>query len=176
MKLRFGIDSSIHARIRDTLDGLCEKPPVGRKLSDVYLDTMDGALAAHGVALRFRRVAALGVASPGRPWRRQTVWRKGTKKGSIKKFGIQRLRQRLDATFDVRIERWTWEIDDGWAKVSLDRSEVSSGSRREHFDELRVVCRKKRHADALAFAVQLGAAHLASGTARERGMALIAAG
>ena len=79
MKLRFGIDAAVHDRIRAELDARCEEPPVGRRLSYVYLDTAEGDLAAHGVMLRFRRVTALGADSPRRPWRRQVLWPKRTK-------------------------------------------------------------------------------------------------
>lgn len=175
MKLRFGIDAAAHARIHGTLDGLCEEPPIGRRLSHVYLDTPDGDLAAHGFALRFRRSTALGVSSPRRPWRRQTLRPKDADAAkSIKKLGVKRLRQRLDATFDVRIERWTWRVEDGWAHVSLDRSEISTGTAHESFAELRVVCARKNHEAAMAFAVGLGAMHLSSMKVRERGEALFA--
>ena len=176
MKLRFGIDATTHARIREALDERCEEPPIGRRLSYVYLDTEDGALATHGVALRYRRSAAIGTDSSRRPWREQTLWTKTTndKKASIKKLGIKRLKQRLDATFNVRIERWTWTIDDGWAAVSLDRSEISTGARHEAFAELRVVCKRKHRDAAMDMAVNLGATRLASTKARDRGMALLA--
>lgn len=174
MKLRFGIDAAAQARIHEALDARCEEPPVGRKLSYIYLDTPDGALAERGVALRFRRSTALGIASPRRPWRWQALWPKDFQgRRKIKKLGISRLRQRLDAAFDIRIERWTWAVGEG-RKVSLDQSAVSTGSARETFAELRVVCRKKDRDAAMAFAVELGATHLASTKARERGQELLA--
>lgn len=179
MKLLFGIDAASHEQIRRTLDGLCPEPPVGRRLSYVYLDTPDGALAAHGVALRFRRAAAIGAPSPRRPWGRQEIWPKAQAKrkdgASLKSLGIKRLKQRLDATFNVRIERWSWSMDGAWT-VSLDHSEVSTGSRQETFDELRFVCRKKHLDEIMQFAVELGAMHLASRRARERGQALLSPG
>ncbi len=177
MKLRFGIDAAARARIRSTLDQRCAEPAVGRRLAYVYLDTPDGALAARGVALRFRRSAALGTPAPRRAWRRQEVWPKrhpaaGT---SLKKLGIPHLKQRLDATFTVRIERWTWALDDGpAAAVSLDAVDVATGDADEHFAELRIVCRKKDADAAMRFAVGLGALHLASVTAKDRGAAMMA--
>ncbi len=175
MKLRFCIDAAAHARIRGTLDGLCEEPPVGRRLSHVYLDTPEGDLAARGFALRFRRSAALGAPSPRRRWRRQALRPKDADAPrSVKKLGIKRLTQRLVATFDVRIDRWTWLVDDGWARVSLDKSRISTGTSQESFAELRMVCAKKNHEAAMAFAVGLGATHLSSRKARERGQALAA--
>lgn len=174
MKLRFGIDEAAYDRIRAQLDANCAEPPVGRRLTYVYLDTPEGALADHGAALRFRRVTAVGLASPDRPWKRQVVWSgAGGKSRSLKKLGITRLRQRLDASFSVRIERWTWQWAEGWAAISLDRSRVSTGSRHEDFGELRLVCRRKRGDDAMQLAVELGAMHLASRRARERGLALL---
>ena len=158
------------------LDQRCEAPPVGRRLSYVYLDTPDGALAARGAALRFRRSAALGVASPRRRWHRQELWPKrhpsaGT---SLKKLGIPRFKQRLDATFTVRIERWTWRLDKGLsAAVSLDDTEIATGRADERFAELRIVCAKKDAEAAMTFAVELGAMHRASLKARERGLALL---
>ena len=179
MKLRFGIEPSARERIRARLDAMSSAPPKGRRLSDVYLDTPERELAELGVALRFRCRIALGAGSLGRagqrPWRRQEVWRKrgDGEAGSIKKLGIRRLKQRLDATFTVRTERWTWRPRDGWATVSLDSSRVSTGEADEAFDELRIVC-KRRHADeAMRLAVELGAMHLASRRARDRGIALL---
>ncbi len=175
MKLRFGIDAAAHERIRQTLDGICLEPPTGRRLSYVYLDTPERVLAERGVALRFRRSVAIGISSPRRPWRRQELWPKDKPGKSLKTLGVRRLKQRLDATFSVRIDRWTWIIDDGLAAVSLDRSEISTGARCESFDELRFVC-KKKHLDAVMhFAVELGAIHLAARRARERGQALLGA-
>ena len=175
MKLRFGIDAGASSRIRAILDVASEEPPIGRRLAYVYLDTPDGALAAHGAALRFQRSTAIGAPAPARPWRRQEIWSKEAEDAgkSFKKLGILRLKQRLDATFNVRIIRWTWILPDDWAKVSLDESEVSTGSRREAFSELRIVC-KKKHADAAThYAVELGALHLSSARARDRGLALL---
>ena len=172
MKLRFGIDAAAHAQIRGRLEALCESPPTGRRLADVYLDTPDGALAAKGVALRFRRRSGLGGAS--RPARRQEIWPKRAGGASIKKLGIPRLKQRLDATFTVRTVRWTWRPRDDWATVSLDRSEVSTGAAQDAFDELRIVCKRKRRDDAMHLAVELGAMHLSSTRARDRGRALLA--
>ena len=172
MKLRFGIDAASHELIRQTLDGLCLEPPIGRRLSYVYLDTPDGALAGHGVALRFRRSVAIGAPSPRRPWRRQEIWPKDKDGASLKSLGIRRLKQRLTATFNVRIERWTWSVDDAWT-VSLDRSEVSTGAKWESFNELRFVFQKRQSDKIMRFAVELGAMHLTSRRARERGQALL---
>ncbi len=173
MKLRFGIDPAALAQIRARLDALCAEPPVGRLLSYVYLDTPDGDLAAHGMALRFRRSAALGAPATSRPWRRQEIAAKAAPAASIKSLGIRRLKERLDATFSVRIERWTWRSADG--VISLDTSAVSTGAAEETFTELRIVC-KKKHADrAMTFAVELGATRLSSVRARERGLALLGA-
>lgn len=176
MKLRFGIDAAAHERIRARLDGLCDEPPVGRRLSYVYLDTPDGALATRGVALRFRRSAALGTKSPGRTWRRQVIWskRRDDAGRSLKALGIKHLKQRLDGSFNVRIERWTWQARDDWARISLDQTEVLTGGAREDFVELRIVCKRKHADDAMHFAVELGAMHLSSIRARERGLALLA--
>ena len=176
MKLRFGIDAAAHERIRIRLDSICEEPPVGRRLSYVYLDTPDGALATRGVAMRFRRSAAIGAPAAGRSWRGQELWckrRDGASK-SLKRPGIKRLKQRLDATFAVRIERWTWRLEDDWAAISLDRSEVSTGLAQETFVEMRIVCKRRRADRAMEFAVELGAMHLSSIRARERGLALLA--
>jgi inorganic triphosphatase YgiF len=174
MKLRFGIDAAACERIRGLLDGRCDEPPVGRRLSYVYLDTPDGALAKHDVALRFRRRAAIGASAARRPWRREEIWGKRSPAGaSIKALGIKRLKQRIDATFSIRIERWTWRPDDGWAAISLDNGTIATGRTEQAFSELRIVCNKK-HADAAThYAVELGAMHLASTRARERGQALI---
>ena len=57
----------------------------------------DEALAARGVALRFRRRTAIGIATPGRPWQRQEIWTGETAGGALKRLGIPRLKQRLDA-------------------------------------------------------------------------------
>lgn len=182
MKLRFGIDAAADARIRATLDATCPEPPVGRRLSDVYLDTPDQALAEHGVALRFRRTSALGLASPTRGWRRQVIWPKGRsgslepKKPSLKTLGIPRLKRQLDATFNVRIDRWTWTLEDGWAEVSLDFSAVSTGRAEDAFTELRITCRKRDIDAAMHFAVELGAMHLSSTKARDRGRVLLGHG
>ena len=173
MKLRFGIDAAAHDRIRGRLDALSEEPPVGRRLSYVYLDTPDGDLAERGVALRFRRSAALGAPTSGRAWKRQEIWPKDEAAGSIKRLGIRQLKQRLDATFTVRIERWTWRPRQAWAVVSLDRSAVSTGYAEDAFVELRIVCKRKRADAAMTLAVELGAMHLASVRARERGLALL---
>ena len=172
MKLRFGIDAAAHAQIRGRLEALREAPPVGRRLADVYLDTPDGALAAKGVALRFRRRSGLGGGA-ARPARRQEVWPKGTEAPSIKKLGIPRLQQRLDATFTIRTVRWTWQLRGGWAAVSLDRSEVSTGAVQDSFDDLRIVCKRKRRDAAMRLAVELGAMHLSSTRAPDRGLALL---
>ena len=173
MKLRFGVDPAALDQIRNRLDALCAKPPVGRRLSHVYLDTPDGELAAHGIAVRFRRSAALGAPSTARPWRRQQLNGKDAPDASLKSLGIKDLKGRLDATFSVRIERWTWRVGD-WARVSLDASEVSTGTASETFTELRIVCKKKRADRAMHFAVELGAMHLSSLRARDRGQALLA--
>ena len=176
MKLRFGVDENAYERIRAALGAACRAPPVGRRLASVYLDTPDGALAAHGVALRFRRSHAIGATSADRAWRRQEIWSKTREKAglSLKRLGIKRLKQRLDAAFDIRIERWTWIAEDGWARIALDRGEVSTGSRREAFTELRIVCKKKHVDAAMHYAVKLGAMHVASTRARDRGRALLA--
>ena len=176
MKLRFGIEATAHGRIRAMLDQRCEQPPIGRRLSYVYMDTPDGALAACGVALRFRRSAALGVPSPRRPWRRQEIWPKRLESAglSLKKLGIPRFKQRVDATFTVRIDRWTWTLDrELAAAVSLDDTEVATGRAEERFAELRIVCKKKDADAATAFGVELGAMHLVSSSARARGLALL---
>ena len=174
MKLRFGIDATAHARIRARLDAMSKALPIGRRFADVYLDTPESDLASRGVALRFRRSAALGARAKGRGWRRQEVWPKtsGGPAGSIKKLGIRRLKQRLDATFTVRIERWTWATRDEWA-ISLDHGTVSTGAASESFDELRIICKRKRADAAMKLAVELGAMHLSSRRARERGSALL---
>lgn len=172
MKLRFGIDEAAYARIRDALDATAPEPPVGKKLSYVYLDTPEGELAARGVALRFRRSSAAGAASPSRPWRKQWIWPGGEGPQSLKALAIRRLKQRVDATFTVRIERWTWRPK-SWAEVSLDRVAVSTGRAGEDAAELRVRCRKRRREDAMQMAVELGAANLVSCRARERGQALL---
>ncbi len=181
MKLRFGIEPSARERIRARLDAMSDAPPTGRRLSDVYLDTPDDALAAHGVALRFRNRVALDRAPRGsraKSWRRQEIWPKARKDApaTIKKLGIPRLKQRLDATFTVRVERWTWRPRDGWAVVSLHSGRVSTGDAQEAFDELRIVCKRKRADDAMRLAVELGAVHLASRRARDRGAALLVDG
>ena len=128
------------------------------------------------MALRFRSRVALDAAlgTPQRPWRRQEVWRKRRDAASLKKLGIPRLKQKLDATFTVRTERWTWRPREGWATVSLDRSRVSTGEADDAFDELRIVCKRKRADAAMRLAVELGGVHLASRRARDRGAALLA--
>lgn len=172
MKLRFGIDEAAYVRIRNTIDSASSEPPVGKKLSYVYLDTPEGELAEHGVALRFRRSTAVGVASPSRPWRKQWIWPKGKGPQSLKTLAIRRLKQRVDATFSVRIERWTWRPK-SWAEVSLDRITISTGRAGEDAAQLRVRCRKSRREDAMRLAVELGAANIVSYRARERGQALL---
>ncbi len=174
MKLRFGIDEAAYARIRDALDAAAPEPPVGKTLSYVYLDTPEGELAERGVALRFRRSSAVGMASPRRPWRKQWIWPKGEGPRSFKALGIRRLKQRVDATFSVRIERWTWRPK-SWAEVSLDRVALSAGRAGEDAIELRLRCRKGRREDATQLAMKLGAANLASRRTRERGQALLRA-
>lgn len=174
MKLRFGIHAAAVAAARAKLDALCEEPPIGRRLSYVYMDTPDEALAARGVALRFRRRTAIGIATPARPWQRQEIWPAEKAGGALKRLGIPRLKQRLDATFSVNIDRWTWR--NGWAAISLDNTCVSTGAAQERFSELRIVCRRKRADAAATFAVELGATHRASMKARERGAALLAPG
>ena len=127
-------------------------------------------------ALRFRRSKALGATSAERPWQRQEIWSKARENAglSLKKLGIKRLKQRLDATFDIRIERWTWIGEDTWARIALDRSEISTGSQQETFTELRIVCKKKHVDAAMHYAVKLGAMHVSSTRARDRGRALLA--
>ena len=172
MKLRFGISAASIPGVRAKLDALCDEPPIGRRLDYLYMDTPDDALAARGVALRFRRRAAIGIAAPDRPWRRQEIWPEEAADGAPKRLGIPRLKQRLDATFSVRIDRWTWR--NGWADVSLDDTRVSTGAAQENFSELRIVCRRKRADAAATLAVELGATHRSSMKARERGAALLA--
>ena len=125
MKLRFGLDLTAYERLRDTLDAAAPEPPVGKRLSYVYLDTPEDDLAGHGVALRFRRSAAAGAAAPARGWRRQMLWAKDGPQ-SLKALSVPRLKQRVDATFTIRIERWTWQPRT-WAEVSLDRIAISTG-------------------------------------------------
>ena len=173
MKLRFGIDATAYGRLRDALDATAGEPPVGRRLSYVYLDTPEDDLAGHRVALRFRRSAAAGADAPARGWRRQVLFAQGGPQ-SLKALGLPRLKQRVDATFTVRIERWTWQPKP-WAKVSLDRIAVSTGRSGEDTVELRILCRRKRRDAAMKLAVELGAVHLVSQRARERGQALLLA-
>lgn len=175
MKLRFGIDETSLERMRTRLNETCEEPPVGRRLSYVYLDTPDGDLEKHGVAVRFRRSAAIGTPAPGRRWKRQELWRKKADDPvrSVKKLGIRRLKQRLDATFSVRIERWSWTLPDAWAAVSLDRTAISTGRLSEEYAEMRVVCRRRHLDAAMRFAVGLGAMQITSVRARERGQSLL---
>ena len=179
MKLRFGIDVAVLDRVRATLDARCEARPVGRRLSDIYLDTPDDELAGHGVTLRYRRRVRLTDQDSARPagrerWRRQEFW-EGDERVSLGKLGIKRLKHRLDATFAVRIERWTWRLDEGWARVSLDRGEITTGRAEAFFTELRVTCDRRRADDATRLAVELGATRLARTKVRERGLALLKA-
>ena len=173
MKLRFGLDATAYERLRDALDAAASEPPVGKRLSYVYLDTPEDDLAGHGVAMRFRRSAAAGADAPARGWRRQVLWAKDSPQ-SLKALGVPRLKQRIDATFTVRIERWTWQPR-SWAEVSLDRIAVSTGRSSEDSVELRIRCRRKRRDAAMTLAVELGAVHLVSQRARERGRALLLA-
>ncbi len=157
MKLRFGIDETVLDRVRAALDAQCGARPVGRRVSDVYLDTPDDELAAHGVALRYRRrVRLTGQGSPqpvGRErWRRQELWG-DDERVSLGELGIKRLKRRLDATFAVRVERWTWRLDEGWARVSLDRVEITTGRAEESFTELRLTCDRRRADDSTRRAV-----------------------
>lgn len=172
MKLRFGIDGAAYARLRAVLDAASAEPPVGRRITHVYLDTPDNELARRGVSLRFRRAAALGVASPGRRFRREWLWPKQGGPRSLKELGIPRLKQRIDATFTVRIERWTW-TPRPWAAVSLDHVAIDAGSAREEASELRLVCRKRYREDATNYAVELGATRVISRSPRARGRALL---
>ena len=177
MKLRFGIDAAVLDRIAAALDARCGAPSVARRISDVYLDTPDDELAARGIALRYRFRLRLdgpgaGGASRRRPWKRQELWG-GADPGSLGKLGIKRLKQRLDATFTARVERRTWRLDEGWANVSLDQVDISTGAVREAFTELRVTCRRKHADDATRLAVELGATRLATTGNRERGAALL---
>lgn len=172
MKLRFGIDAAAYEGLRDKLDAAAAAPATGKRISDVYLDTPDDALDRRGVALRFRRSAALGLPSPGRPWRRQWIWPSGEPL-TPKALGIPRLKQRLDATFSVRVERWTWRPED-WLRVSLDRIAVGTGSGADEAVELRLTCRKKHRDAAMRLAVEFGAVHRATVRPRDRGRALLA--
>lgn len=175
MKLRFGIDEAAYERLRDALDAASLEPPTGRRISTVYLDTPEDELAALGVSLRFRRSAAVGVASPARAWRKQWIWPKGEDgPRSLKALGIRRLKQRVDATFSIRIERWTWRPRP-WAAVSLDRIAISTGGAADDSVEMRIRCRKSRHDAAMTLAVELGARTLVSRRARQRGQALLSA-
>lgn len=173
MKLRFGIDATAYDRLRDALDAAASEPPIGKRLSYVYLDTPEDDLAGHGAALRFRRSAAAGTEAPARGWRRQLLFSKDGPQ-SLKALGIPRLKQRVDATFTIRIERWTWQPR-AWAKVSLDRVAISIGRANEDAVEMRIRCRRKRRDAAMQLAVELGAVHLVSQRTRERGQALLLA-
>ena len=173
MKLRFGIEATAYDRLRDALDATASEPPVGKRFSYVYLDTPEDDLAGHGVAMRFRRSAAAGAEAPARGWRKQILWAKDGPQ-SLKALGLPRLKQRVDATFTVRIERWTWQPKT-WAKVSLDRIAVSTGRSGDDTVEMRIRCRRKRRDAAMKLAVELGAVHLVSRRARERGQALLLA-
>ena len=185
MKLRFGIDAAMFDRVRATLDARCAEPPVGRRISDVYLDTPDDELAAHGVALRYRRRLALDASdrvaprssAPRTSWRRQELWG-GNNHRSLAKLGIKRVKQRLDASFAVRVERWTWRLDDGrlgdgWARMSLERGEITTGPTCQSFTELRVTCRRPHEDAATRLAVELGATRVATTKVRERGRELL---
>lgn len=173
MKLRFGIDEAAYALIRGKLDASAREPPVGKRLSYVYLDTLACELAERGVALRFRRSAAIGIESSTRPWQKQWIWPKGDgAPRNVKSLAIRGLKQRVDATFSVRIERWTWRPQ-SWATVALDRIAIDTGPASEVTTELRVVCRKRRREIAMRYAVELGASHLVSQRARDRGRALL---
>ena len=173
MKLRFGLDTTAYERLRDALDAAASAPPVGKRLSYVYLDTPEDDLAGRGVALRFRRSVAAGADAPARGWRKQMLWAKDGPR-SLKALGVPRLRQRVDATFTIRIERWTWQLR-SWAAVSLDRIAISTGRSGEETVEMRIRCRRKRRDAAMRLAVELGAMHLVSQRARERGQALLLA-
>ncbi len=182
MKLRFGLDPAAFDGVRARLDARCVEPPTGRRISDVYMDTPDNDLASHGVALRYRRRTALDVARR-KPWRRQELRDDG--RPSIGKRGIKRLKQRLDASFAVRVERWTWRSDGGHVeggrlgddrlRVSLDQGRITTGSAEEAFTELRVACRKRLGEAARRLAVDLGVTSVATTKVRERGLALLKA-
>ena len=175
MKLRFGIDAAAYERMRGVLDATSKRPPIGKRLSYVYLDTPEGELARRGVALRFRRSAAASAESSGRCWRKQWLWPKGEDgPSSVNALAIRRLKQRVDATFSLRIERWTWSPEP-WADVSLDRIAIATGSAYEDTIELRVVCRRRHRDRATRYAVELGATHLVSRRPRQRGQDLLTA-
>ncbi len=190
MKLRFGIDAAMFERVHATLNARCAEPPASRRVSDVYLDTPDDELATHGVTLRYRRQVALDEAGPASPrspalrtsWRRQELW-DGNDHRSLAKLGIGHLKQRLDASFAVRFQRWTWRLGDGcledgrlgdgWARVSLERGEITTGPAWQSFTELRITCRRRHEDAATRLAVELGATRVAMTKVRERGRELL---
>ena len=184
MKLRFVVDSAVYDRVRAALDVRCVEPPTGRRIADVYMDTPDDELAGHGVALRYRRRTALDAVAR-KPWKRQE--RRGGHR-SLGKLGIKGLKQRLDATFAVRVERWTWRLDhgsidhgrigdgrrrDGRVRLSLDRGRITTGTSEGSFTELRVACPKRLAEAATRLAIELGVTGPATTKARERGLALL---
>ncbi len=175
MKLRFALDAAVLGSIRAKLEARCERPAIEQRVSDVYLDTPDDALAALGVALRYRRRTMVGTADTARRWRRQELWPRDAEPRSLGKLGVKRLKQRIDATFAVRTERWTWKLDSDLGTVTLEHGEVSTGAATEAFSEMRVTCRRK-HADrALRVAGELGATCLTVTKVRDRGHALLRA-
>ncbi len=123
------------------------------RLETIYYDTSDGLLAAHGFALRLRRVGArwiqtlkseseaAALARRGEwewPLRRARVERAHLTDTPVGPLLARRPRARLIEQFRTRFVRALWTVEKGGARVelALDEGEIRAGARAEAIREL----------------------------------------
>lgn len=128
--------------------------PVSKRLSSIYYDTPDFALAAQGIAARVRRtgsgfvqtVKAAGTSVSGlfdrdeweAPLASAELDYEQLRQTGLAVFADEALAERLSPVFATEVERTVLRLggDDWEAEVALDRGTVMAGERREDICEV----------------------------------------
>ncbi len=151
VELKLAVTPRDLPRLRRRLERL--GPARRMRLETIYYDTSDGLLAAHGFALRLRRVGArwiqtlkseseaAALARRGEwewPLRRARVERAHLTDTPVGPLLARRPRARLIEQFRTRFVRALWTVEKGGARVelALDDGEIRAGARVEAIREL----------------------------------------
>lgn len=174
LELKFDIEPGAHRLLRRAL-ALAGVRPVRRRLESTYFDSPDCELAAHGMALRLRRVGRRWLAclkagtsgSGGLHAREEWEHAQRAPLLDLARFAATplaglphaaTLHERLAAVFRVDVVRTTWTLETAPGvrlEVALDAGGVESNAARETISEVEIECLEGGADAAFALAERL---------------------